>query len=57
MSEQRENLLEVKNLVKWFPIKTGLFKHTTGYVKAVDGITFSIKHGMRNSRGLLIKRL
>ena len=45
MSEQRENLLEVKNLVKWFPIKTGLFKHTTGYVKAVDGITFSIKHG------------
>ena len=45
MSEQKENLLEVKNLVKWFPIKTGLFKHTTGYVKAVDGITFSIKHG------------
>lgn len=45
MSEQRENLLEVKNLVKWFPIKTGLFKHTTGYVKAVDGVSFNIKHG------------
>ena len=45
MSEQKENLLEVKNLVKWFPIKTGLFKHTTGHVKAVDGISFNIKHG------------
>lgn len=45
MSEQNENLLEVRNLVKWFPIKTGLFKHTTGYVKAVDGISFNIKHG------------
>ena len=45
MSEQNENLLEVRNLVKWFPIKTGFFKHTTGYVKAVDGITFNIKHG------------
>jgi len=40
-----EYLLEVDNLVKWFPIKTGLLKHTTGHVKAVDGITFKIKKG------------
>lgn len=35
-------LLEVRDLKKYFPIKTGLFKHVTGHVKAVDGVTFSI---------------
>ena len=40
-----ENLLVVKNLVKWFPIKAGFFKHTVGNVKAVDGVTFAIKKG------------
>ena len=40
-----ENLLVVKNLVKWFPIKAGFFKHTVGNVKAVDGVTFAIKRG------------
>ncbi len=39
------NLLEVKNLKKYFPIKKGLFSKTIGYVKAVDDITFSIKQG------------
>ena len=36
-------VLEVKNLKKHFPIKGGVFKTTQGYVKAVDGISFSIK--------------
>ena len=40
-----EYILEVNDLVKWFPIKTGLFKHTTGHVKAVDGISFKIRKG------------
>jgi len=40
-----EYLLEVKNLVKWFPIKAGFIKRTVGYVKAVDGISFKIKRG------------
>ena len=40
-----ENLLEVKNLRQYFPIKAGFFKHTVGYVRAVDGITFNIKRG------------
>jgi len=38
-------LLEVKDLEVHFPIKTGLFSRTTGYVKAVDGITFDVKPG------------
>ena len=38
-----ENLLEVKNLVKWFPIKSSFFKRTIGNVKAVDGVSFNIR--------------
>ncbi len=45
MTPEKENdvLLEVKNLVKWFPIKAGFFKHVVGHVKAVDGVSFTIK--------------
>ena len=39
------NILEVKNLKKYFPIKSGLFGQVTGYVKAVDGVSFAIKPG------------
>ncbi|WP_332629821.1 ABC transporter ATP-binding protein [Halalkalibacter flavus] len=38
-------LLEIKGLKKYFPIKKGFFQRTVGNVKAVDGITFSIKKG------------
>jgi len=40
-----EYLLEVNNLVKWFPIKSSVFKRTIGNVKAVDGVSFRIKRG------------
>jgi oligopeptide/dipeptide ABC transporter ATP-binding protein len=39
------SLLEVKNLKKYFPIKTGFLSRTTGQVKAVDGISFTLKRG------------
>jgi len=42
---QNETLLEVKNLVKWFPIKSSFLKRTIGNVKAVDGVSFNIKRG------------
>ena len=38
-------LLEVDNLVKWFPIKSSFFKRTVGNVKAVDGVSFKIRRG------------
>ena len=38
-------LLVVKNLKKWFPIKSSFFKMTVGNVKAVDGASFKIKRG------------
>ncbi len=40
-----ENILEVNMLKEYFPIKSGFFKRTVGYVKAVDGISFNIKKG------------
>lgn len=39
-------LLQVKDLVKHFPIKQGiLFKRTVGHVQAVDGVTFDLYPG------------
>ena len=40
-----ENILEVKNLKKYFPIKGGFFGGVTGQVKAVDDVSFTIKRG------------
>ena len=44
-ARQNDYLLEVNNLVKWFPIKSSFFKRTVGNVKAVDGVSFKIRRG------------
>ena len=44
-NEKSENILEVKGLKKYFPIKGGIFNTTVGWVKAVDGVTFNLKRG------------
>ena len=41
-----KNLVEIKNLKKYFPVKSGIFSKITNYVKAVDNITLDIKKGM-----------
>ncbi len=38
-------LLEVCDYKVWFPIRKGLLQRTVGYVKAVDGVSFSIRAG------------
>ncbi len=38
-------LLEVDDLKVWFPIKKGFLRNTVDYVKAVDGIHFSLPQG------------
>ena len=38
-------ILMVNGLKKYFPIRSGLFSRTVGYVRAVDGVTFNIKRG------------
>ncbi|MDR2183779.1 MAG: dipeptide ABC transporter ATP-binding protein [Clostridiales bacterium] len=40
-----ENLLEVRNLKKHFPIKKGALRRVVGHVKAVDDISFNIRKG------------
>ena len=40
-----DSLLDVRNLVKYFPIKGGLFQRRVGWVKAVDGVSFAIRRG------------
>lgn len=38
-------ILMVNQLKKYFPIKGGMVSRVTGYVKAVDGVTFNLKRG------------
>ncbi len=38
-------LLDVRGLVKYFPIKRGFLRRTVGTVKAVDDISFDIREG------------
>ena len=45
MDRSDEVLLEVRNLKKHFPIQRGVFRHTVGYVRAVDGVDFSLRTG------------
>lgn len=40
-----ENILEVKNLKKYFPIKAGVLQRVVANVKAVDDVSFNIKKG------------
>ena len=40
-----EPLLEVSKIVKYFPIKGGVFSRTVAHVKAVDGVDLSIQEG------------
>ena len=38
-------LLEVNNLKKHFPVRSGLFQRVTAHVRAVDGVSFHIDRG------------
>lgn len=40
-----KNILEVKNLKKYFPIKSGVFQKVVGNVRAVDDVSFEINKG------------
>ena len=41
--EDEGNILEVKGLKVYFPVKKGVFARTVGYVKAVDGVSFNVR--------------
>ncbi len=46
-----KNLLEAKNLRKYFPIERGFWRKTKAMLKAVDGVSFSI--GFKEALGLV----
>src|SRR5678816_2763074 len=42
---QGETLVEVKNLVKYFPVRAGLLQRVVNHVKAVDDVSFVVRKG------------
>lgn len=45
LDENTIPLIQVENMKKYYPVKGGIITHTTGYVKAVDGVSFSVMRG------------
>jgi len=45
MSGSDANLLQVRNLKKYFPITSGLIKRRRAFLRAVDGVSFGIQEG------------
>ncbi|RKX54026.1 MAG: peptide ABC transporter substrate-binding protein [Thermotoga sp.] len=41
----KNRILRVENLVKYFPIRAGVFKRIVAWVKAVDGVSFDVYEG------------
>ncbi|MCD6442980.1 MAG: ATP-binding cassette domain-containing protein, partial [Thermotogae bacterium] len=41
----KNKILRVENLVKYFPIRAGVFKRIVAWVKAVDGVSFDVYEG------------
>jgi microcin C transport system ATP-binding protein len=40
-----KTILEASNIRVWFPVKRGFFRKTVGYVKAIDGVSVSVREG------------
>ncbi len=45
MAEQNEDLVIVRDLKQYFPVKAGILQRVVAHVKAVDGVSFTIKNG------------
>ncbi len=63
-----EVVAETRNLRVWFPVRRGIFRRTTGYIKAVDGLDCQVRAGQtlgivgecgsgKTTMGLAIMRL
>jgi len=40
-----DEILEIRDLKVWFPVRRGVLARTVGHVKAVDGVTFAVRRG------------
>ena len=45
MNKNGKPILEVRDLRQFFPIQEGFLRRTIGYVKAVNGVSFTINEG------------
>ncbi|UCD97982.1 MAG: dipeptide ABC transporter ATP-binding protein [Chloroflexota bacterium] len=45
MNKKSDDLLKVKNLVKYFPVRGGILKRIVAWVQAVDDVSFTIHRG------------
>ena len=45
MNKNGRPVLEVRDLRQFFPIQAGFLRRTVGYVKAVNGVSFTINAG------------
>ncbi len=45
MTQNGHDLVEVKNLVKYFPVRGGFLQRVQAWVKAVDDVSFTIRRG------------
>lgn len=43
--QKGQSLVEVDNLVKYFPVRAGLLQRVVNHVKAVDDISFDVRNG------------
>ena len=43
--DSHQNLMVVKNLKKYFPVRSGVIQRITAYVQAVDDVSFTVKEG------------
>ncbi|HLF02354.1 MAG TPA: ABC transporter ATP-binding protein [Anaerolineales bacterium] len=44
-NNNHRDLLEVKNLVKYFPVRGGLLQRVVAWVRAVEDVSFSVREG------------
>ncbi len=45
LSGSQDYILQVKDLVKYFPVRSGILQRVTAQVKAVDGVSFDVRRG------------
>ncbi len=44
-TKSKKDMIQVKNLVKYFPVRAGLLQRVVAHVQAVDDVSFSIREG------------
>ncbi len=45
MQDKADVILKLRGVKTYFPVKAGIFKHTVGHVKAIDGVDLDILRG------------